>query len=859
MLVARVTASAIFRRALPCTAVRFGHLWRQLNPQQTSWPCSSQLREMGSEMKQPSKMEAKVLTQRMKEAPSATAFISVLEEVLHSASMDDIHVSEAYHSLASWKRSGKLQESYWNNPVLGELNQKLQTMLAKGQVRAWAVVNVLWGLGHLSQVLPDFLQTIPALRAQVPVIAKDMTAQGVSTCLWAAATLKEAAPDVLNMVQALLPRILLVANAMNAQDVSNNLWAVATLAKDVPDVLKIVPALVARVQIIANTMNALDVSTSLSAAAALMEAAPDVDVMKMVPALVDRIPAVAKDMDRQDVSNILWAVATVKDPDAMKTVAKLVAQTPMLAEDMNAATLSNNLWAAASMKQFAPDVIQVVSALWAQIPVVAKDMNAQNASNSLWAVAMLKEDIPDLTEVVAVLAAQILMVVNDMSPLDVSQSLWAAANLKETAPEVLKIVPALLSRATTITSNMTAENISSNLLSLVLFHDSLPEALDSLRLSATSKEAKSLSLQAVTQFTALLPELTEAEWRLAAPRVVWASARLGLRDEVLLSTVADELGARRRYSSLRDWPLCALIWSYGVLDPEQSFERFQTQLRRTLKSRGLLELDVQNSRDGPSEDIQALPNASILVNITDTFLESFFGPGMALHVREFGANTTDVVDDFRVNLHRCFGENADLVKKMWASTMEVFRAQAQKRFDEATPSCPRVGLGKNGMVALIGMQATGKTTTLQHVLWEAENPFFLEVSHDDVHRAIHNELRKSIWKLPWLLDGMRALGEENISEEMLMEMPRTFEKLRELSASADKEAFCNEEMQGWVSAIKKTNGQPFTNVKGLYRKALNEPIDIDDIRAATSDKLATLPGPDPAEAFIKQMVKTNIF
>ena len=66
------------------------------------------------------------------------------------------------------------------------------------------------------------------------------------------------------------------------------------------------------------------------------------------------------------------------------------------------------------------------------------------------------------------------------------------------------------------------------------------------------------------------------------------------------------------------------------------------------------------------------------------------------------------------------------------------------------------GLGENGMVALIGMQATGKTTTLQHVLWEAGNPFFLEVSHDDVHRAIHNELRKNIWKLPWLLDGMRV-------------------------------------------------------------------------------------------------------
>eukprot|EP00435_Cladocopium_sp_Y103_P055270 s696_g18.t1 len=84
-------------------------------------------------------------------------------------------------------------------------------------------------------------------------------------------------------------------------------------------------------------------------------------------------------------------------------------------------------------------------------------------------------------------------------------------------------------------------------------------------------------------------------------------------------------------------------------------------------------------------------------------------------------------------------------------------------------------------------------------------------------------------------------------------------KSLKLSASADKEAFCNKEMQRWVSAIKETNGQPFTNVKGLYRKALNEPIDIDDIRAATSGKLATLGGADPKEAFIHHMVKTNIF
>ena len=48
--------------------------------------------------------------------------------------------------------------------------------------------------------------------------------------------------------------------------------------------------------------------------------------------------------------------------------------------------------------------------------------------------------------------------------------------------------------------------------------------------------------------------------------------------------------------------------------------------------------------------------STIFTFLQDTFLESFFGPGMALHVREFGANATELVDDFRINLHRCFGD-----------------------------------------------------------------------------------------------------------------------------------------------------------------------------------------------------------
>ena len=335
------------------------------------------------------------------------------------------------------------------------------------------------------------------------------------------------------------------------------------------------------------------------------------------------------------------------------------------------------------------------------------------------------------------------------------------------------------------------------------------------------------------------------------------------------------------------------------------------------------------------------------------------------------------------------GVSGSLMAVAWNSTEQdrMARAIQKGRFRPKQPEdfqsefvnfdLPAIhrGLGKNGMVALIGMQATGKTTTLQHVLWEAENPFFMKVSHDDVHRAIHNELRQSIWKLPWLLDGMRmdwgkthervvtevfekvnektqkpvrlgfdvvaatkqgmdepqvsniiemttgkehlhfpthfdakffvkqvkylcadrhlssalissseglmmlslgeprlrkmlgrelpmakskaylkAMGEENISEEMLMKMPRTFEKLKELKESADKETFCNKQMQTWVEAIEKTNSQPFTDLKRLYQKALHEPIGIGDIKRATSSKLA-----DAEQGFIRNMVKTNIF
>ena len=216
---------------------------------------------MASEMRPQSQQvaEARILTQRMKEAKSAKQFLSILEEALDGAVFNDFHASVAYHSLATLKRKGELRASDRENSVLGKLNDRFKDLLAKGNMppRFWA--NVLRSVAHLSNALPNVLDTIPALIAQIPLMAKDMNSRNLSNSLWAAATLREVAPDLLKMVPALVAEISATRESMNAQDVSNNFWAAATLKEAAPDVLNMVHALVAQILLTAKNMNAQDV------------------------------------------------------------------------------------------------------------------------------------------------------------------------------------------------------------------------------------------------------------------------------------------------------------------------------------------------------------------------------------------------------------------------------------------------------------------------------------------------------------------------------------------------------------------------------------------------------------------------
>lgn len=68
--------------------------------------------------------------------------------------------------------------------------------------------------------------------------------------------------------------------------------------------------------------------------------------------------------------------------------------------------------------------------------------------------------------------------------------------------------------------------------------------------------------------------------------------------EELLLSVAQHLGSRKQLSKLRGFGLCALAWSYQVLDAEDDFEDFKDLLMSQATRRGFSEADIESTRLG---------------------------------------------------------------------------------------------------------------------------------------------------------------------------------------------------------------------------------------------------------------------
>ena len=394
------------------------------------------------------------------------------------------------------------------------------------------------------------------------------------------------------------------------RELANVLYSLGKLYDDLDISKGLLMALVKSLGEKARGMEPQGLSNSLLACVQLKGVAPE--VLTALPKLAAQISIKAKDMVPQALSNSLWAFAHLKDDachaDVAKIVAALVGQIRDKANGMKPQELSNSLWAAAQLKDIAPDVKEMVPAIVAQIQDNPKNMNPQDLSNNLWAAAQLKDTAPGVKEIVPAIVAQIQVKAvpaivtqiqekaNGMIPQALSNSLWAATRLQESAPEVLQMVPSLLVEIPRKQASFSSQEICNCLEALVILQDSVP-AVGNFLAAATGSKNDFLGF-AAKHFSTLLPTLKGKSLQLDIPVVVWACARVKLYHEELLLSVADRLKSGRALKTLPDWGLCALLWSYDVLDSDGRFATFKETLGSDRVRRELADSDVSKSQSG---------------------------------------------------------------------------------------------------------------------------------------------------------------------------------------------------------------------------------------------------------------------
>ncbi|CAK9013196.1 Uncharacterized protein SCF082_LOCUS11824 [Durusdinium trenchii] len=116
---------------------------------------------------------ARILTAKIKQAPTAADLLGVLNDAVDSPDFNYFHVSAAYHSLAMFHRKGLLQ-GLCDSPVLPKLHVRVEAMITSKQINPQASANVLWAMAVLFAAVPRTTRLLPALIKVFPEKAPGM-------------------------------------------------------------------------------------------------------------------------------------------------------------------------------------------------------------------------------------------------------------------------------------------------------------------------------------------------------------------------------------------------------------------------------------------------------------------------------------------------------------------------------------------------------------------------------------------------------------------------------------------------------------------------------------------------------------
>ena len=131
---------------------------------------------------------------------------------------------------------------------------------------------------------------------------------------------------------------------------------------------------------------------------------------------------------------------------------------------------------------------------------------------------------------------------------------------------------------------------------LILLQDSVPEVGSFLAAPPNSKN--DFVGFTASRFSTLLPKLKGKKLALEMTVVVWASAKVNLYHKELLVSIAQRAKSGGTLQTLTDWGVCAMLWSYDFLDPDDQFSEFKNALKSERVRRGLSDSDVSKSQSG---------------------------------------------------------------------------------------------------------------------------------------------------------------------------------------------------------------------------------------------------------------------
>eukprot|EP00419_Tripos_fusus_P050811 CAMPEP_0172839652 /NCGR_PEP_ID=MMETSP1075-20121228/28716_1 /TAXON_ID=2916 /ORGANISM="Ceratium fusus, Strain PA161109" /LENGTH=374 /DNA_ID=CAMNT_0013683333 /DNA_START=37 /DNA_END=1158 /DNA_ORIENTATION=- len=282
--------------------------------------------------------------------------------------------------------------------------------------------------------------------------------------------------------------------------------------------------------------------------------------------------------------NIFWSVAKLRSklPEAQQLVPSLVEALKLhSALDFDSQGLANSLWSCATLRLPRNQTGELLPLLAEGVFMHMDAMKAQELANIFWATAVMKHDAPELLDLMPTLQEGLPCLHEKMNPQEVANVIWALGQTRLQVAVDFQSLKLLIASAAKFLDRFNGQELANLCWGLALcnFQD-----CDFMRKVASETARRS-------------PSWSNKAAKLDLPQIACSFAKAKIHHPAMLVAIAKRILPNLKI--LTDWGLCAMLWSYDVLDTDGRFCDFRDQIHIEVSKRSLSASDVTSSQHGP--------------------------------------------------------------------------------------------------------------------------------------------------------------------------------------------------------------------------------------------------------------------